>query len=279
MMAPPVDLRRIRIGIEVNGQINWYEDQNMRVRASGTKYANPLQNDCTVVITGLSTQTRDYILTETSPFNSNRTPKRLIVEAGRQSLGVFRLFTGDIISSEPSSPPDVNLTIKAKTQNAQSGNVVAVAGGAMQKLSAIADRVSREIDVALDFQAADKNIANFSYTGAALKMVDLLQQAGNVRAFIDDDVLIVKDYNAPILGRIKILNQESGMVGIPKPTEQGLDVTFIVEGESLLGGLLRIQSRMFKALNGDYVINQLKFDVASHEDPFFYTASCTRAGE
>ena len=279
MMAPPVDLRRIRIGIEVNGQINWYEDRNMRVRASGTKYANPLQNDCTVVITGLSTQARDYILTETSPFNSNRTPKRMIVEAGRQSNGVFRLFTGDIISSEPSSPPDVNLTIKAKTQNAQSGNIVAVTGGPIQKLSAIADRVAREIDVALDFQATDKNISNFSYTGAALKMVDLLQQAGNVRAFIDDDVLIVKDYNAPILGRIKILNQESGMVGIPKPTEKGLDVSFVVDGESLLGGMLRIDSRMFKALNGDYVINQLKFDVTSHEDAFFYTASCTRAGE
>ena len=225
-----VDLRRIRIGIEVNGGVNWYEDQDMNVTASGTKYANALQNDCTVVISGLSTATRDYILTETSPFNSNRTPKRLIVEAGRVSSGVFRLFVGDIISAEPSSPPDVNLTIKAKTQNAQAGNVLAVEGSATQKLSAIADRVAREIGVALDFVATDKNIANFSYTGAALKLIDLLQQAGRVRAFIDDDILIVKDYGKSHIGRIKVLNQESGMVGIPKPTESGLDVQYIIDG-------------------------------------------------
>lgn len=271
-----VDLRRIRIGIEVDGGVNWYEDKNMNVTASGTKYANPLQNDCTVVISGLSTNTRDYILTETSPFNSNRTPKRLIVEAGRMSTGVFRLFVGDIISAEPSSPPDVKLTLKAKTQNAQSGNIIAVEGAATQKLSAIADRVAREIGVALDFMATDKNIANFSYTGAAIKMVELLQQAGQVRAFIDDEVLIVKDYDKAHIGRIKILNQESGMIGIPKPNESGLEVQYMIDNESMLGGMLRIDSRMFKAVNGDYIIDELKFDISSHGDAFLYTAKCSR---
>lgn len=273
-----VDLRRIRIGIEVLGRINWYEDQNMNVRATGTKFANPLQNDCSVTISGLSTQTRDFILTETSPFNSNRTPKRLIVEAGRVSLGVFRLFVGDIISASPGSPPDVTLTIKAKTTNSQSGNIVAVEGGAMQKLSAIADRVAREIGVALDFIATDKNISNFSYSGAASKMVDLLQQSGGVRAFIDDEILIVKDYGRAHIGRIKILNQESGMVGVPKPTESGLEVTYMVDSESLLGGMIRIDSRMFKSVNGDYIVDQLKFDVSTHDDAFFYTAACSRYG-
>ncbi|MGK5747001.1 baseplate hub protein, partial [Proteus mirabilis] len=27
----------------------------------------------------------------------------------------------------------------------------------------------------------------------------------------------------------------------------------------------------------DYIIEQLKFDVASHDDPFFYQATCKRA--
>lgn len=273
-----VDLRRIRIGIEVLGRINWYEDQSMNVRATGTKYANPLQNDCSVTISGLSSQTRDFILTETSPFNSNRTPKRLIVEAGRVSLGVFRLFVGDIISASPGSPPDVSLTIKAKTSNSQSGNIVSVEGGAMQKLSSIADRVAREIGVGLDFIATDKNIANFSFSGAASRMVDLLQQSGSVRAFIDDDILIVKDYDSAHIGRIKILNQESGLVGVPKPTESGLEVTYMVDSESILGGMIRIDSRVFKSVNGDYIVDQLKFDVSTYDDAFFYTASCSRYG-
>lgn len=278
-----VDPRRIRIGIEVSGQINWYErdpitGRSLNIKVSGTKFANPLQNECTATISGLSTRTRDYILTETSPFNSNRTPKRLIVEAGRISTGVFRLFIGDINSAEPSSPPDVNVVLKAKTQSAQAGNIVAVSGQALAKLSAVSQRVAQEIGLGLDFQAMDKNISNFSFTGAALKMVDLLQQAGNVRAFIDDESLIVKDYGKALTNRIKILNIDSGLVGIPKPTEKGADLTWLIDSESLLGGMVRLESKFNKPMNGDYVIDQLKFDIASHDDPFFYTGICSRYG-
>ncbi len=249
------------------------------MRASGTKYANPLQNECQVTISGLKGSVRDEILTETSPYNSNRTTKRLIVECGRVSTGMFRLFVGDIISSDASSPPDVDVTVKAKTQNSQSGNVIAITTGQIAKLSGISQRVADEINLGLDFQATDKNISNFSFSGAASKLIQQLQEMGDVRAFIDDESLIVKDYSKALSGRIKILSQETGMVGIPKATDKGIDVTFLIDSESLLGGALRLQSKFNKSLNGDYVIDQLKFDVASHEDPFFYTAHCTRYGE
>lgn len=269
------DLRRIRFGIEISGRINWYE--GLRVRAGGTKFSNAQQNECTLTVSGLSMSTRDHLLTETSPFNSNRTPKRLILEVGRMSTALFRIFIGDIVSAEPSAPPDVDVIIKAKTQSAQAGSVVAIASGPISKLSAISQRVADEIGLGLDFQALDKNISNFSYTGAALKMVNLLQDSGGVRAFIDDETLIVKNYGSALSGRIRILGSETGMVGIPKATEKGLDVTFLVDSESLLGGMIRLDSKMNKSLNGDYVIDQLKFDVASHEDPFFYTATCSQA--
>lgn len=274
-MASIPDLRRIRFGIEISGRINWYE--GLRVRAGGTKFANAQQNECTLTVSGLSMSTRDHLLTETSPFNSNRTPKRLILEVGRMSTALFRIFIGDIVSAEPSAPPDVDVIIKAKTQSAQAGNVVAIASGPISKLSAISQRVADEIGLGLDFQALDKNISNFSYTGAALKMVNLLQDSGGVRAFIDDETLIVKNYGSALSGRIRILGADTGMVGIPKATEKGLDVTFLIDSESLLGGMIRLDSKMNKSLNGDYVIDQLKFDVASHEDPFFYSATCSQA--
>ena len=274
MITTP-DLRRIRFGIEISGRINWYE--GLRVRAGGTKFANAQQNECTLTVSGLSMSTRDHLLTETSPFNSNPTPKRLIIEVGRVSTALFRIFIGDIVSAEPSAPPDVDVIIKAKTQSAQAGNVVAIASGPISKLSAISQRVADEIGLGLDFQALDKNISNFSYTGAALKMVNLLQDSGGVRAFIDDETLIVKNYGSALAGRIRILGADTGMVGIPKATEKGLDVTFLIDSESLLGGMIRLDSKMNKSLNGDYVIDQLKFDVASHEDPFFYSAACSQA--
>lgn len=269
-----VDRRVIRVGIEIGGRINFYE--GLRVKASGTKYANPLQNDCTVTISGLSQATRDRLLTDTSPFNPSPAPKRLIVDAGRESYGTFRLFIGDITSAEPSSPPDVDVIIKAKTENAQAMNVAAVSAGPSARVSAIAKQVASTLGVGLLFEAMDKSVANWSYTGPALKMIRRLEEMGGVRAFIDDDLMIVKDMGRPIRGAVRILNMDSGLVGIPKATEKGIDVTFLIDRDTRLGGLIRLDSRMNKPLNGDYVIDQLKFDVATHEDPFFYQAQCSR---
>lgn len=271
-----LDLRHIRIGIEVLGQVNYYEGGQMRLRVAGTKYANPLQNDCSATLTGLSRQTRDYILSEASPFNANRTPKRLIVEVGRVSTGLFQLFAGDIVSAEPSSPPDIDLTIKAKTQAAQAGNVVARSGGSMMPLSSLAKSVAEDLGVPLTFEATDKNVASYSHTGAALKQVERLQEVGGVSAFLDDDRLIVKDLDAPVSGRVRILNKNSGMVGIPKATEKGCKVKFLIDADTALGGMLRLQSQLNPAMDGDYVINQLAFDAASHDAAFFYDALATR---
>ncbi|MBV4413346.1 hypothetical protein J0B02_11020 [Enterobacteriaceae bacterium YMB-R22] len=270
-----IDLRRIRVGVEVSGRIQWYE--GMRVKASGTKYANPLQNECTVSIDGLNATTRNMLLTETSPYNKSKQPSRLILEAGRASTGVFRLFVGDIVSAEPSSPPDVTLTLKAKTGNGSARDIVATSSGAMSKLSEISAGIARDCGVRLDFQATDKNIANWYFCGSKLKQVERLQDGGGVKAFIDDDVLYVKDSAQAVKGRIKIVNQNTGMVGLPKATEKGLDVTWLIDGESSLGGTLRLESKFNPSLNGDYIIEQLKFDVASHDDPFFYQATCKRA--
>jgi len=273
-----VDLRRLRIGIEVSGRINWYNSEGgFRIKANGTKYANPEQNECTVVITNLKRQTRDFLVTEASPFNSNPTPKRLYLEVGRVSTGLFRLFVGDITSAEPSVPPDIELTIVAKTANASKGKLTAKSAGAQSKLSAIAKAIADDIGLSLDFQATDKNIGNYTHSGPELKQVDLLQQAGGVSAYIDDGKLVVKDANMPLTGRMRILNKNSGMVGVPKPTEKGLKVTFTIDPDTVLGGALRLQSQINPAANGDYVITQLAFDVASHDTPFFYTALATRA--
>lgn len=273
-MSSLLDLRRIRVGIEISGRVQYYE--GLRVKASGTKYANATQNECTLTISGLKRETRNYLLSETSPYNDNRTPKRIILEVGRVSAGIFQLFIGDIISAEPSLPPDLDITLKAKTQNFQAGNIVAVSHGPLSKLSVIAKNIAASLGLILNFQATDKQIANFQHSGPALKQVDALANAGGVRAYIDDKRLIVKNLDAALSGRIRILNKNSGMVGIPKVTEKGVDVTFLIDSEATLGGLLRLESQINPAVNGDYVINQLGFEVASHDTPFFYTAKTTR---
>lgn len=269
-----IDQRRIRIGVEINGQFQFYE--GLRTRANGVKHSNALQNECTVSINGLNAATRNYLLTETSPFNDNRTPKRLTVEVGRESSDLFLIYVGDIVSAEIGAAPDVEMIIRAKTNNANAGKVVVQNSDALSRLSEIAQQVAINNDVRLDFQATDKNIANYSYSGAASRQIAQLAQTGRVQAYVDDRTLYVKDQNLPVTNRRRILNINSGMVGIPQPTEDGISVSYLVDGESDLGGQLTIESLVNESLNGDYVIGKLEFEVSNVEDAFFYTALCTR---
>ena len=269
-----LDLRIINVGIEVNGQINTYSD--LAIWATGTKFANANQNQAQVKIANLNKANRDYLITETSPFNLNRTPKRLFLEAGRKSYGVSRIFVGDIVTSTPSQPPDIVLTLDCLTNNFSKGTIVSRTQASQAQLSTISRQVANDLGVNLDFQATDRQIGNYTFTGGTLQQVDKLGTAGNVDAYIDDGTLVVKDTTRPLVGRLKLISAATGMIGIPEITEQGVKVKFLLDGETVLGGLINIQSELNPAANGNYIIYKLSFDIANRDEPFYWIAEGKR---
>lgn len=269
-----LDPRIVRVGIEVNGRVKYYE--GLDIHAQGMKYANPNQNECEVRLTNMDKVTRDYILTETSPFNINRTPKKLIVEAGRQSYGTTVIFMGDITASGISQPPDIGVTLKAMTGNFKKGDVISRNKGSSCGLKTICQGVAGDIGATLDFQATDKSVANYSYSGGALKQMDVLQESGDYDVYLDNNVLIVKDRHIPLNNRTRILNLDTGMIGIPELTEQGLKVRFLLDNQTAIGGALEVTSKIYPAINGKYAIYKLGFSIASRDVPFYYEAECKR---
>jgi len=268
------DNRLLRIGIEINGRLQVYEGLAMYAR--GSKYANANQNDCEITITNLSSVTRDQILSDVSPFNNNRTPKSFIVEAGRESYGYSKVFSGTIASATPSQPPDINLVLKALTKDDKKGEVIA-RSMPESKLSSVARNVAKDLGVTLQFEATDKVISNYNFTGGALKQVDELGKAGNVDVYVDDDLMIVKDTNKPLTNQIRILNIDTGLIGIPEITEQGIKVKFMFDNQTKLGGMLRVQSKINPATSGDYIIYKLSFDLSSRDNSFYWIAEAKRA--
>lgn len=274
-----VDQRILRVGIEVSGQINWYEGSGnfgLAITASGSKGVTDTQNTCDVTITNLSRDIRNYILTETSPFNKNRTPKKLIVEAGRVSTGVARLFVGNITKSSPTQPPDIGLDLTAQTGAFKKGEVVARSGAAKEKLSAIAGRVAKDLDAKLTFEAQDKLIANYSFSGATLRQIDALSQSGKVDAYLDDETLVVKEVNKPLRNRVKVIDSTTGMIGIPEATERGVSVTILYDLDTELGQRVDLTSELNPALDGQYTTYKIDFDLASRDQSWYLDIEATR---
>lgn len=268
------DPRIVRVGIEIDGKLKMFD--NLAVYATGTKYANSIQNECEVRIANLDKPTRDYILTETSPLNLRRSPKRVVVEAGRKSYGTSTIIVGDIITSSVSQPPDIWVTLKALTGNFFNGQVVSRSSAPRAMVSQISQQIAGDLGLDLDFQATDKVIGNYNFVGGASKQVGEVGQMGNYNAYVDDNTFVVKDRNVPLKGTSKLLNKSSGMIGIPEISVYGVKVKYLLDNITKLGSELVVQSEINPTANGRYSIYKLAFEISSRDTPFYYIAEAYR---
>ncbi len=269
-----LDPRIIRIGIEVNGAIRHYE--NVAVTVTGTKYASPNQGECNITLANVKKSVSDFILTETSPVNANRTAKIVTVEAGRVSTGYSLLYTGNIFRSSISQPPDSVLSIRALTGQFQKGNIVTFSAAPSSSMSSIATKIAQDLGVVLSFEATDIQVTNYNFTGAAIKQLNKLQSMADVDVFQDDGHLVVKNRTAPRAGRVRNLDANTGMIGVPTLTEQGARITFFYDSQTTIGGQLNVTSTQYPSLTGRYVIYRLDYVITNRDVPFYYVADCTR---
>lgn len=269
-----LDPRIIRVGIEINGNLRFYD--GLAITASGEKFANANQNETTIRIANLAREVRDYLLTECSPFNANRTRKKVILEVGRRSYGTFTLYTGDITEATGGQAPDIWIELKCLTADFDKGNVIARSAPGMVLLSVIAKQIADDLNLSLAFEATDRQIASWAFTGGALRQVDKLAQVGNVNAYVDDTRLVVKNQNEPAKGLARLLNIETGLVGKPEFSEHGVKVRYLIDNLSKLGGELILESITEPAASGRYEIYKLSFEIASRENPFYYIAEAKR---
>jgi hypothetical protein len=275
-MAEALDKRIIIVELELPGGKKRFED--MAAEYSVTKTAGSLMNEAEIKIANLAKEDREYIVTATSPLRRPRQRKSVAVYAGYASTGVTRRFVGDVTSATVSQPPDIWLTMKAKTGFFQRGNVLARSAPARQPLSELAKGVAADMGLSLEFQATDKQIANYAFTGPALKQVGKLEAAGLVDAYVEDDRLVVKDRGKGLAGKTRKLSEETGMIGIPEVDERGVKVKMLMDPHTGVGATLEISSRLNPAANGRFTVYKIRETGATRNTPFYLEAECLRPG-
>lgn len=251
----------------------------LAISASGMKFANPLQDECNVSIANLSPQIRNQLLTQLTPFNYNQARKSLALYAGRVSTGLFLLYSGDITQCTPTQPPDITLNIACKTAQFYKFNILAQAQAITAPMSQIAAQVAQSMGLKIQFEATDKNIQNYSYTGSVEKQVKALSDLGAIDCFVDGGILVVKDRGRALLNVRYDINAKNGMIGTPEPTDWGVRVRTFLAPNTRVGGGITLVSEKNPLLNGAYTIYKLGFEVASRAEPFYSIFEATRYPE
>ncbi|EHE2701349.1 hypothetical protein JND97_000798 [Escherichia coli] len=267
-----LDGRVLKIGIEINGQMKFYE--GAAATAKIVKTSDGKQNSCQITLDNLLLETIDYLVTETSPWNPSQKPKLITVMAGRQSTGVENIYTGDVVLAEPSMPPDRRLTMKALTQNGAKYKWMSRSSPKTTQLSELCKGVAKDYDLTLRFEAKDKTVANYVYNGPVGKQIQKLEQVGDVDCFIDDDFLVVKDLGKGMKGEVRVISSATGMIGNPVLDDKGVKVRMLFDPSIKLGQQIEIQSSVNKAANGQYVIYNWAASLATHENDWYLDLSC-----
>ena len=250
-------------------------DGGLNIKATGMKYANALQNECHLEISNLKRETREHLATQLTPYSFDQARKSVAVYAGRESTGLFLLYKGDIVECVPSQPPDITLHIKSMALQWYKYNYLAQAQNVDAPLSKIVNGIGDSLGVPVNFQATEKTIHNYSYSGSPAKQINKLNSIGGIDAYEDNGTLIVKDKGKP-LDKVHILSQETGMIGTPTLTEYGVRVKMLLAPGIALGGQLDLQSELNPLLNGKYTIYQLGFEIASRDTPFYGIAEASK---
>lgn len=271
-MTQAFDDRIVRVGLEIDGDISVFE--GLDIRAQGRMFASPTNNICSVRISNLTEDQRNYILTKASPNffrEGGRQSVKMYLDVGRESTGVFRLFEGGVMATGATQPPDIGIVLESINNNYATSLIGGTSFGAITKLSTICKRIAQQNGLTLEFDAKDINIENYSFTGALAKQVEELQFVGGMNVFVDNKTLVVLDVRKRRGAGEIFLALDTGMVGQPNACDSGVIVKAMINSAYRLGGGIYVESKINPAVNGHYKIMQLNFEIANRDDPFWFT--------
>lgn len=244
--------------------------------ASGSKFVDVTQNECNVQVGNLSRELRNALATNLTPFDYNKQRKSMQVWAGRVSTGMFLRYQGDIVSAVPTQPPDIIMNIRSRTMQFFKNDLVAQSYAVTAPLSQISSDIAKQMGLNLRFEATDRNIGNYAYTGSVTGQVQRLQQLGAIDAYVDDGTLVCKNRGVALLNDVHVLSQDTGMIGQVELTEYGIRVKCLLSPGVKLGGTLSVVSVQNPSLSGDYTIYRTGFEIATRDVAFYDVIEATK---
>ena len=253
------------------------EIHNISLKGRVTRKMSETGSDAKISIANLSREDVEYLTTYTSPYVDQSKKKRINLFAGYESTGVGQIFSGDIYSALPEGMPDTWLNIEAKTEYYNQQNIITYTQPRVDTKT-LATNIANQLGVGLVWRSKSKKyIDSFNYTGSKAQLLNRLNQVDNFYAYIDNNTLYVvdKDEQPPETsstkqdGTIKLVNQNSGLIGIPQPDEYGVKIKILLDPAVSLGDWFKLESERLPIVNGFYQVYEMTYDFATREPQYY----------
>lgn len=233
------------------------------VNFSATKFMSGVMNEAFIDIYNLARSDIEYLTTYTSEFIAKNENKRIRVFAGYKETNLSLIYDGTIVNAIPTSPPDICLKCKALTNYFDNKKTISMNLTGNINLSNVCQYAAQNMKLALDFSvSSDKKLAGFSFTGNVGDMIKEIEEAGSYDVWFDSEALHIADKgkgNEKLPA--KLVNENTGMIGIPKVDAVGCEVTILLDNSVEIGQKILLESIAIPSASGTYVIYEIKYDL------------------
>lgn len=253
--------------------------EGLSFRAKVSRKRGAVLSEANVSIANLTRSDIEYLTTYMSPYVNPGIKKKINIYAGYDTIGYGRIFTGDIYKALPSDIPDTWLNIEAKSLFYQ--NRIPISYSATNiSMEEAGKSIANQLGLNFDWQAdTQKNIDIFNFRGSKAQLIEKYNSFGDVVAFEDNGVFKVQNKTSKReSNQIKLISAATGMIGIPEPDQFGVKVKTFVDPSLACGDWIKLESDRLKAVNGEYQIYSLDFDITSREQAYYCDIYAKRYG-
>lgn len=185
--------------------------------------------------------------------------RTVILEAGYETTGMSTIFIGDMWSCytrREGSDVITKMHCIVGLKSLQATSDVTLAGITRDRvLAQVADDMLLKLEI---YSGEDKKFTRpVTLRDNSMKIAT---QYSDGNAFIDNGKLIILNDTDAIKGEVLLINDESGLLGVPKHEEAILSVDIIFEPRIIIGQIIEVNSRIHPMFNGQYKVFGVKHE-------------------
>jgi hypothetical protein len=241
--------------------------RGLNTTVSVDKPGPPDKNSAKITIIGL---TYDHMSELTTlNFKPDELQKNLVTISAGTEETMTVIFEGEITQASPdmNSVPDVKMQIEA--ESGAYPQRIAEAPMSVQGSAQVADLIKKEAS-AIGYTFKNENctasVKNSVFEGSPFEKI--LKMANEVGAgiFIDDrEIILLPDNDTPREGEAVLLNKDSGLIGYPTFSQDGIQCKCLFNPDLKQGGLIKVETIVPKA-SGSWKITKLSHNLSSCTD-------------
>jgi hypothetical protein len=222
--------------------------EGLATEISVNKAGLPEKNTAKIKIANLSLADMEQ-MTFLAFRNLESRKNHIMVEAGEQGKALDMVFKGDITSSFPDfeSAPDIYFNIEAMTAgwSVRLATPPTSINGEMDAACLI-EQFASEAGFAFVNNGVSASVRNTTFNGSPVQKAQQCAEEIGAELIMDDDVWTVQPWEKP-QGVAVLLNKDSGLIGYPSFTSDGVKAKCFYNSQLKLGGQVKIESVVQRA--------------------------------